>query len=74
VVRFDVAYYTIFNCNWKQIRSDYPNVHRWVRELYWEVDEEAKGALKSTTNFEIVSWSLMLDWEYGLVLKANILL
>ncbi|TVY80396.1 Glutathione S-transferase omega-like [Lachnellula suecica] len=48
-----MAYYTIFHCNWKQIRHDYPNIHMWLRELYYEVDEEAKGAFKSTTHFEI---------------------
>ncbi|PQE04781.1 glutathione S-transferase protein [Rutstroemia sp. NJR-2017a BBW] len=52
-VRFDVAYYTLFNCNWKMIRYDYPNLHRWLRNLYYEVDGEAKGAFKSTTHFEI---------------------
>jgi len=52
-VRFDMAYYTILNCDLKQIRYDYPNIHRWLRELYYEVDEEAKGAFKSTTHFEI---------------------
>jgi glutathionyl-hydroquinone reductase len=56
--RFDMAYYTIFNCNLKQIRYDYPNLHRWLRELYYEVDEEAKGAFKSTTHFDIVSWNM----------------
>jgi putative glutathione S-transferase len=49
-----MAYYTIFNCNWKQIRYDYPDLHRWLRELYSEADEEAKGAFQSTTHFEIV--------------------
>ncbi|TVY32282.1 Glutathione S-transferase omega-like, partial [Lachnellula subtilissima] len=52
-VRFDMAYYTIFMCNWKMIRSHYPNLHRWLRALYYEVDDEAKGAFKSTTHFEI---------------------
>ncbi|CAG8980115.1 hypothetical protein HYALB_00012756 [Hymenoscyphus albidus] len=52
-VRFDIAYYTIFRCNWKQIRYDYPNIHRWLRKLYYEVDEEFKGAFKSTTHFDI---------------------
>lgn len=56
MVRFDTAYATIMNCNWKQIRYDYPNLHRWLRQLYWEADKEAKGAFKCTTHFEIVSY------------------
>jgi glutathionyl-hydroquinone reductase len=55
MARFDTAYVTIMNCNWKQIRSDYPNLHRWLRQLYWEADNEAKGSFKDTTQFDIVS-------------------
>jgi glutathionyl-hydroquinone reductase len=57
MVRFDVAYVTVMNCNWKQVRYDYPNLHRWLRQLYWEADKEAKGAFKSTTHFDIVSYN-----------------
>jgi len=60
MVRFDMAYYTIFNCNWKQIRYDFPNIHLWLRKLYYEIEEESKGSFKSTTHFEIVSQILML--------------
>lgn len=56
MVRFDMAYVNVMNCNWKQIRYDYPKLHRWLRQLYWEADEEAKGAFKSTTHFDIVSY------------------
>lgn len=41
-------------CNWKMIRYDYPNLHRWLRRLYYEVDEESKGAFQSTTHFKLV--------------------
>jgi len=58
-VRFNMAYYTIFMCNWKMIRSGYPDLHRWLRALYYEVDDEAKGAFKSTTHFEIVSYTCL---------------
>ena len=44
MVRFDMAYVTIMNCNWKHIRYDYPNLHRWLRQLYWEADQEAQGS------------------------------
>ncbi|GAA5929908.1 hypothetical protein JCM3775_004461 [Rhodotorula graminis] len=47
IVRFDVTYYTHFKTDLGMIRYDYPNLHRWLRELYWQND-----AFKSTTNFE----------------------
>ena len=53
LVRFDTAYYTIFRCNLKMIRKDYPNLHRWVRQLYWDEGPETNhGAFKKTTYFE----------------------
>ncbi|KAF3932346.1 hypothetical protein ABW20_dc0102983 [Dactylellina cionopaga] len=52
LIRFDVAYYTIFKCNYKMIRYDYPQLHRWLRVLYWEDNEETKGAFKKTTYFD----------------------
>lgn len=61
IVRFDMAYVTIMKCNWKHIRYDYPNLHRWLRQLYWETDPEAKGAFKRTTHFDIVSY----DPQFG---------
>ncbi|KAF2236502.1 glutathione S-transferase [Viridothelium virens] len=53
IARFDMAYVTVMNCDWKQIRYDYPNLHRWLRHLYWEVDNDAKDAFKGTTHFDI---------------------
>ncbi|KAI9836881.1 MAG: hypothetical protein M1819_001046 [Sarea resinae] len=56
MVRFDAAYYTLFKCNLRMIRHDYPHLHRWLRTLYW--DESARtngGAFKKTTNFKDVS-------------------
>ena len=56
LIRFDVAYYTIFKSNLKMIRHDYPNLHLWLRKLYWdESDLTNGGAFKHTTQFEIVS-------------------
>ena len=34
IARFDVAYYTIFRCNLRMIRLDYPAIDRWYRRLY----------------------------------------
>ncbi|MCJ1477287.1 hypothetical protein MMC13_005958 [Lambiella insularis] len=51
LIRFDMAYVTIFKCNYKQIRYDYPHLHKWLRRLYWEANEKTRGAFKETTHF-----------------------
>jgi putative glutathione S-transferase len=33
LVRFDVAYFSLFRCNKKRI-ADYPNLSGYMRELY----------------------------------------
>jgi putative glutathione S-transferase len=56
VIRFDVAYHTIFKCNKKMIRYDYPRLHEWVRRLYWDESEVTNGgAFGKTVNFKAVS-------------------
>lgn len=61
LVRFDIAYYTLFKCNIKMIRLDYPRLHAWLRRLYWnEGLETAGGAFKSTTHFDVVSFLTVL--------------
>jgi len=52
LARFDVAYFTIFKCNLKMIRYEYPKLHDWLRKLYWDESEITRGAFKSTTRFE----------------------
>jgi len=47
IIRFDPVYVQHFKCNIRDIRSGYPHLHKWVRNLYW--NEEAFG---STTQFE----------------------
>lgn len=47
IVRFDPVYVQHFKCNLRDIRSGYPHLHKWMRNLYWE--HEAFG---STTQFE----------------------
>ncbi|KAJ5897023.1 uncharacterized protein N7473_006422 [Penicillium subrubescens] len=39
VVRFDIVYYNLFKTNRKLIRFDYPNIHRWMQNLYWNISE-----------------------------------
>jgi glutathionyl-hydroquinone reductase len=52
IIRFDVGYYTLFRCNLKMIRHDYPNIHKWLLHIYWDKSpEETRGAFKKTTHF-----------------------
>lgn len=55
LIRFDVAYYTLFKCNLKMIRLDYPRLHSWLRRLYWsEGPETAGGVFQQTTFFDAI--------------------
>lgn len=55
LIRFDVAYYTLFKCNLKMIRMDYPRLHAWLRKLYWDESEMTNGgAFKTSTNFPVI--------------------
>jgi glutathionyl-hydroquinone reductase len=47
IIRFDPVYVQHFKCNIRDIRSGYPNIHRWVRNLYWN-----HPAFGETTQFE----------------------
>ncbi|KAF4972963.1 hypothetical protein FZEAL_9463 [Fusarium zealandicum] len=49
IVRFDLAYNPIFMCNLGTIRNDYPNLHLWLRRLYWDGSERTHGAFRKTT-------------------------
>ncbi|CAG8179428.1 unnamed protein product [Penicillium nalgiovense] len=51
IVRFDAVYYQHFKCNLGMIRHDYPNIHRWLRFLYWKVP-----GFKETTNFDYIKY------------------
>ncbi|RYO95806.1 hypothetical protein DL765_011768 [Monosporascus sp. GIB2] len=46
-IRFDVVYVQHFKVNLGMIRSDYPVVHEWMKNLYWNV----KG-FRETTDFK----------------------
>ncbi|PMD52429.1 glutathione transferase [Hyaloscypha bicolor E] len=53
MIRFDAAYVTIFKCNLKMIRYEYPRLHDWLRRVYWDEGEESNcGAFKKTTHFD----------------------
>jgi glutathionyl-hydroquinone reductase len=47
IIRFDPVYVSLFKTNKGMIRYQYPNIHRWLRNLYWNVP-----AFKDTTSFE----------------------
>lgn len=50
VARFDAAYHTVFLCNLKSIRHDYPHLNLWLRRLYWDRSElTSGGAFYNTT-------------------------
>jgi glutathionyl-hydroquinone reductase len=56
LVRFDCAYYTMFKCNLRMVRHDYPRLHAWLRRVYWDVGEETNGGVfRQTTHFDAVS-------------------
>jgi putative glutathione S-transferase len=54
IIRFDVAYFTIFKCNLRMIRYEYPRLHAWVRGLYW-ADGRVGRAFRGTVDFDAVS-------------------
>ncbi|KEF52252.1 ubiquitin-activating enzyme E1 [Exophiala aquamarina CBS 119918] len=47
LIRFDPVYIQHFKCNIRDIRSGYPNIHKWLRNLYWTIP-----AFCETTEFE----------------------
>ncbi|KAF9529789.1 glutathione S-transferase [Crepidotus variabilis] len=47
IIRFDTAYHGHFKCNIRTIRDGYPNIDRWLRNLYWK-----NPAFKDPTNFD----------------------
>ncbi|KAL1311827.1 hypothetical protein AAFC00_001903 [Neodothiora populina] len=51
IIRFDPVYVQHFKCNIRDIRSGYPHLHKWMRNLYW--NHEAYG---STTQFEHIKY------------------
>lgn len=47
IVRFDVVYVQHFKCNIGMIRYNYPHLHKWLRNLYWNFP-----AFRDTTDFD----------------------
>ena len=51
IIRFDPVYVQHFKCNLTDIRSGYPHIHLWLRNLYWEIP-----AFGETTQFDHIKW------------------
>ncbi|OHF01456.1 glutathione S-transferase [Colletotrichum orchidophilum] len=51
IIRFDPVYVQHFKCNIRDIRSGYPFIHKWMRNLYWNVP-----AFKDSTEFDHIKW------------------
>jgi len=58
LIRFDPVYVGHFKCNIRTIRGGYPNIHLWMRRLYWQND-----AFQSTTNFDHIKTHYY--WSHG---------
>ncbi|KAF4971275.1 hypothetical protein FSARC_1845 [Fusarium sarcochroum] len=50
ILRFDVAYVLIMLCNLGTIRDHYPNLHLWLRRLYWDKSTKTHGAFRTTAS------------------------
>ncbi|TKA77423.1 hypothetical protein B0A55_04817 [Friedmanniomyces simplex] len=50
IIRFDAVYVHHFKCNLRDIRSGYPNLHKWVRYCYWK--NEAFGGTTEFTHIK----------------------
>ncbi|KAL7930149.1 hypothetical protein V8C35DRAFT_324580 [Trichoderma chlorosporum] len=46
LIRFDVVYVQHFKYNIRDIRSGYPCLHKWLRNLYWNVPAFKKKPLR----------------------------
>ncbi|CDO95872.1 unnamed protein product [Kluyveromyces dobzhanskii CBS 2104] len=51
LIRFDPVYVQHFKTNLNTIRSGYPYIHLWLRNLYWN-----DKAFHDTTNFNHIKW------------------
>ncbi|GKT66095.1 glutathione s-transferase [Colletotrichum tofieldiae] len=61
IARFDTAYVPVFMCNLGSIRNDYPNLHLWLRRLYWDQSERTHEAFFKTT----ATWISLFRSGYG---------
>lgn len=67
IVRFDNVYVGHFKCNLGTIRANYPNLHKWLRQLYWNNE-----AFKSTTNFEHIKHHYYRSREFTVPIGVDV--
>lgn len=60
IIRFDTVYVQHFKCNLGTIRHDYPHLHEWMKNLYWNVP-----GFKETTNFRHIKENVSLSHGDG---------
>jgi putative glutathione S-transferase len=65
IIRFDPVYVGHFKCNFRTIRSGYPAIHRWMKNLYWNVP-----AFKESTNFEHIKTHYY--WSHNMINPTRI--
>ncbi|KAI0066785.1 hypothetical protein BV25DRAFT_1242820 [Artomyces pyxidatus] len=58
MIRFDPIYYHHFKCNMRMIRTGYPNIHTWLRKLYWRIP-----AFQLTTDFNHIKSGFYLSYD-----------
>lgn len=63
IIRFDTVYVQHFKCNLGTIRHDYPHMHEWMKNLYWNV----KG-FKETTDFRHIKENVSSSSHLGIEL------
>ncbi|KAJ8612049.1 hypothetical protein MRB53_037600 [Persea americana] len=62
LIRFDVAYVQHFKCNLGMIRHDYPVLHAWLRNLYWN-----EPSFQKTTNFKHIKENVSFWQSFGVL-------
>jgi putative glutathione S-transferase len=55
VIRYDIAYYNTLRCSLQLVRYQYPIIHKWMQNLYWDESPLTSGAFRETTFFDHVS-------------------
>lgn len=68
IVRFDAVYVQHFKTNLTMIRHGYSSIHRWLRQLYWDLP-----AFRETTNFDHIKKVCLLAIAYSCAFRgANV--
>ncbi|KAF5389512.1 hypothetical protein D9757_004197 [Collybiopsis confluens] len=65
MIRFDPVYVGHFKCNVRDIRSGYPNINKWMKNLYWN-----DPAFKESTDFDHIKTHYY--WSHPLINPTRI--